>query len=196
LESFDGAELELAWEDPLAEGSEPHLAGDHEGLEASPLVSAKSGSIATQVRALLAADLRRGHRDSGSIARRLHISRRTLVRRLKLERTSFSEQLDSLRNDAALRLLARSDLSLHEISKLLGFSHVQAFHRAFKRWAGLTPSQYRATAQGVHAPAAPHVADPSAGDADGDGSEADDDPHPWSTGHVASSGHAEHEHES
>jgi AraC-like DNA-binding protein len=193
VERCEGAEVELPWDDLPAEGSEPHLHADA-ALQAPPLVSAKSGSIATQVRALLAADLRRGHRDSGSIARRLRISRRTLVRRLKLERTSFSEQLDSLRNDAALRLLARTDLSLHDISKLLGFSHVQAFHRAFKRWASLTPSQYRATSQGVRASAAPHVDDPSA--VDGDESEADGDPRPWIAGHVGSSEQAEHEHES
>jgi AraC-like DNA-binding protein len=98
------------------------------------------------VRALLASDLRRGQRTAESIARTLRMSRRTLVRRLESEGTSFTEQRDELRCHLAMRFVATADLPLQEISDLLGFSHVQGFHRAFKRWAGETPQRYRDTA--------------------------------------------------
>ena len=57
--------------------------------------------------------------------------------------TSFTEQLDELRRQLALRFVATPKLPLTEITDLLGFSHVQGFHRAFKRWTGQTPIQYR-----------------------------------------------------
>jgi AraC-like DNA-binding protein len=45
-----------------------------------------------------------------------------------------------------------SDLPLQEVSDLLGFSHVQGFHRAFKRWSGVTPKRYREAAHAKKSP--------------------------------------------
>jgi AraC-like DNA-binding protein len=100
-------------------------------------------SFALRVRELIAVELRRGRPTSWDVARQLQISRRTLVRRLNGEGTSFKAQLDELRRQLALNLVARPQPSLMEITSLLGFSQVQAFHRAFRRWTGQTPMQYR-----------------------------------------------------
>lgn len=104
-------------------------------------------SFALRVRELIACELRRGRPTSWDVARQLQISRRTLVRRLNSEGTSFKNQLDELRRQLALNLVARPQPSLMEITTLLGFSQVQAFHRAFRRWTGQTPMQYRDASQ-------------------------------------------------
>ena len=78
-----------------------------------------------------------------ALARRLGTSPRTLQRRLGQEGTTFQEILDQFRSDAAERYLADSSLSCAEVGYLLGFSEPAAFHRAFKRWRGLTPRDYR-----------------------------------------------------
>lgn len=100
-------------------------------------------SLTVRVHQLVAGELRRGRPTALGVARQLHMSQRTLVRRLEAEGTSFSEQLDDLRRQLALRFVCSPNLPLSEITSLLGFSHVQGFHRAFKRWTGQTPIQYR-----------------------------------------------------
>ena len=107
-------------------------------------------SFALQVRELMSYELRKGRPTSSNIARRLQVSRRTLVRRLHDEGTTFKVQLDKLRQELALNLIARPEPSLVEITTMLRFSHVQAFHRAFRRWTGQTPAQYREHAQSDH----------------------------------------------
>jgi AraC-like DNA-binding protein len=71
------------------------------------------------------------------------MSPRTLGRRLAEEGTTFSELLDDLRRQLALRYVGTETHGLSEVAFLLGFSDVAAFYRAFKRWTGRTPLQYR-----------------------------------------------------
>ena len=73
------------------------------------------------------------------------MSGRTLQRRLKEEGTSFGELLDWLRRGMAQAYLADDQISISEVSYLLGFSEQSAFQRAFKRWTGSTPVQFRKT---------------------------------------------------
>jgi AraC-like DNA-binding protein len=77
------------------------------------------------------------------VADALGISRRTLSRRLEQEGTSFVEELDRARREIALVHVAETEEPLTEVAYLLGFSHVESFHRAFKRWTGETPLAYR-----------------------------------------------------
>lgn len=100
-------------------------------------------TMAMRVRQLLAHELSLGRPTAHGVAKQMNISRRTLVRRLAAEETSFSAQIDELRRQLALHLMATEDMSLHEVTKAVGFAHVQAFHRAFKRWTGKTPTEYR-----------------------------------------------------
>jgi AraC-like DNA-binding protein len=111
-----------------------------------------SASTGRRVRALLSSDLLGGRRTADSIAHMLHISRRTLVRRLSREGTTFMTQRDGHRRQLAIHLIETSDLPLQEVSDLLGFSHVQGFHRAFKRWSGVTPKRYREAAHSKKSP--------------------------------------------
>lgn len=67
----------------------------------------------------------------------------TLRRRLDAEGTSYQGIKDQLRSDLAIDRLCHSRLSVDDISAELGFHDASAFHRAFKRWNGLQPGEYR-----------------------------------------------------
>lgn len=76
------------------------------------------------------------------IANRLNVSVSTLKRRLKEEGLTYNALLDSTRHQLALKYLEQRQLSITEITYLLGFSQGSAFTRAFKRWQGVSPSAY------------------------------------------------------
>jgi AraC-like DNA-binding protein len=80
------------------------------------------------------------------VARRLGMSKRTLARKLSDEGLNFTEVLQQLRRDLAVRYLGDPKQQISKIAWLLGFSEVSAFTHAFKRWTGKTPSQMRITA--------------------------------------------------
>jgi AraC-like DNA-binding protein len=71
------------------------------------------------------------------------VSDSSLRRKLAAEHTTHSELLDALRRELALELLAHPELDIAEVAFRLGFSHPPAFHRAFKRWYGVSPSDHR-----------------------------------------------------
>lgn len=77
------------------------------------------------------------------VAQELGMPTWTLRRKLKDEDTSYQTLVDEMRKDVALSYMRNTDLSFGEISYLLGFSTPGAFQRAFKRWAGTTPGEYR-----------------------------------------------------
>jgi AraC-like DNA-binding protein len=77
------------------------------------------------------------------IAVHLDLSPRTVRRRLAAEGVSFSALVDQGRRDKALRLLRSSRLSIEDIARHLGYTTASSFVRAFHRWMGKTPLQYR-----------------------------------------------------
>ncbi len=77
------------------------------------------------------------------VAERLHISQRTLRRRLKAESTNFRSTLDEIRDLLAKEYLAKTELTVAEIAHLLEYSETVNFRRAFVRWNGITPNNYR-----------------------------------------------------
>jgi AraC-like DNA-binding protein len=98
--------------------------------------------IARSVREALASSLA----DPASFAmtaRRLHISPRSLHRRLAAEGTSYRAIKDAVRREGALQRLEKTDLSVAEIAAALGYSEPSAFFRAFVAWTGAAPSLYR-----------------------------------------------------
>ena len=78
-----------------------------------------------------------------TIAEKLHMSPRSLQRRLQGEDTCFATVLSDLRRDLALRYLKDGRIAIGEVGFLLGFLDTAAFQRAFKRWTGTTPARYR-----------------------------------------------------
>lgn len=105
-------------------------------------------SVAMQVRARLTEQLTSGHATQDSVADALHMSLRSLQRRLKNEGTSYKDLLDETRRELASQYMAESHRSINEITYLLGFSEPSNFSRAFRRWTGKSPSSYRAESPG------------------------------------------------
>lgn len=100
---------------------------------------------AARVRRVLAGRISRGDATLEEIGRSLGWSPRSLQRRLQEEGTSYQEILDDVRREAAESYLRGSGLSCSEVGYLLGFSEPAAFTRAFKRWRGTTPLEFRRT---------------------------------------------------
>lgn len=105
-------------------------------------------NFAGTVRAMLAQDLTTSRPTAATIAERLGVSQRTLSRRLEAEGTSFKDLLDDCRRTLALEYVTRPTFRLPEVVFMLGFSETATFYRAFKRWTGQTPLQYRRAKRG------------------------------------------------
>ncbi|MGI9288420.1 MAG: helix-turn-helix transcriptional regulator, partial [Pseudomonadales bacterium] len=76
-------------------------------------------------------------------AQQLHMSERTLRRKLAAENTSFQEVLNDVRYRIASEYLQSTMLSVADIADLLGFADPSNFRRAFMQWSGLSPAAYR-----------------------------------------------------
>jgi AraC-like DNA-binding protein len=88
-----------------------------------------------------------GFHSLGEVANLLHVSPRTLKRRLAELETGFSELLEEQQREQAFMLLRSSDLSLEEVAEQVGYSDVANFARAFRRWTGTTPGAFRRSAK-------------------------------------------------
>lgn len=81
------------------------------------------------------------------IADKVGMSVRTLQLRLKDERTTFSDLLNDIRRDLAIKYLRDPHISITEVAYLLGYSEVSVFYRAFKKWTCKTPKEFRLSNQ-------------------------------------------------
>lgn len=102
----------------------------------------RSDCFADRVRDAILAELPSGDPGADHIAQRLHLSTRTLRRRLRHEGTTHRELLDAVRSELARSYLASRELGASEVAFLLGFSDTSAFHKAFRRWTGLSPAAW------------------------------------------------------
>ena len=102
-----------------------------------------SHNLVRRVGELIAEQLSRGTATVEQIAPQLALSTRTLNRRLAEADTSFRTLCETVRRSHAEKLLADRTLSLAEISFILGYHEQSTFQRAFKRWTGMTPGEFR-----------------------------------------------------
>ncbi|MBT6178113.1 MAG: AraC family transcriptional regulator [Deltaproteobacteria bacterium] len=134
--------LERRWLHAELPESDPSMLQVHVAQADQRLHAMDKVSIKERVKMVLESS---GHFqwDRDHMARRLHMSRRTLQRKLSKSGTTFQNLFDHYRHNAALTLLKDNDLSTGEVGLLLGFSEPSTFYRAFKRWEGCTPGAYR-----------------------------------------------------
>jgi AraC-like DNA-binding protein len=99
--------------------------------------------VGDKVKNIVLEMLPHGQADIDHVAQKLHMSRQTLYRKLKKEGLVFQELVEEIRQEKALDIIKDKTLSLSEIAFVLGFSELSAFSRAFKRWTGKSPKQYR-----------------------------------------------------
>lgn len=88
--------------------------------------------------------------ETEALAQRWCMSAATLRRRLAEEEQTFQRLKDSVRKELAVSALADPRLSLQDIAERLGFADSRSFHKAFRKWSGSNPGQYRQLLQGAN----------------------------------------------
>lgn len=127
---------------PLPSGN-PVLAEMNERIVVQRLARLDRDNIPGRVRGAIMEQLPSGNVSDESIADALHMTARTLHRRLKEDGESFRSVLKAVRQDLAEQYIADDSLTLTEITFLLGFSEMSSFSRAYKNWTGVSPSEAR-----------------------------------------------------
>jgi AraC-like DNA-binding protein len=145
---FDGELPELVLRrtdlDRSSRGADPALGAileSHARLLQARLPATQE--LIDRARAAVHAAILMGKPTVAAVASQLDIAPRTLQRRLREYDTSLVQLIDEVRVEAARRWLADPTVSVAEIAFGLGFAEVSAFHRAFVRWTGATPGQFR-----------------------------------------------------
>ncbi|MGH8457209.1 MAG: AraC family transcriptional regulator ligand-binding domain-containing protein, partial [Stenotrophobium sp.] len=151
---FDGSESEIWFDPAVLAFSSPHRDADllslHEELAEKRLSNLQREDLVDQIRTVFAQRLELEHCTLEEVARELGMPARRLRFALTRTGTSFSELLSDFRYALARRLLSRTDDPIENIVYLTGFSEPSTFYRAFKRWSGLTPVQYREQRRAAH----------------------------------------------
>ncbi|HHJ15622.1 MAG TPA: AraC family transcriptional regulator [Gammaproteobacteria bacterium] len=125
----------------------PELARINDQTVVDYLARFDRASIAMQVRAKIIEQLPDRMPRQEDIADTLHVSLRSLQRRLREEETSFKNLMEDTRKTLAMQYLRESHRSIGEVTYLLGFSEPSNFTRAFRRWTGKSPAAFRDTSR-------------------------------------------------
>jgi AraC-like DNA-binding protein len=121
----------------------PALARQNDQVVMEYLAQFEGARISEKVRAELITRLPAGEPSRADVAASLNFSEKTLQRRLRDEDTSYQAILDETRRELAQQYLREGRVSVCEITFRLGFSDQSSFTRAFKRWTGSAPGEYR-----------------------------------------------------
>jgi len=123
--------------------AEPELLNLHIQAADQHLAVLQQQDLMSEVRSQLGALLESGETTLANVANRLGVTPRHLRHQLDLAGTSFQRLLNDYRHRLARRLLSQTDEGISEIVYLTGFSERSTFYRAFRRWEGTTPIEYR-----------------------------------------------------
>ena len=144
---FDADTTRLCFDGDMFESSlassNPELARINDQVVTEYLQKFDKKNIVAQVRAEIIKQLTNGVPRQEKIAHSLHLSLRNLQRKLKEEGVSYKELLDQIRSELSKQYLRGTDRSIIEVGFLLGFNEPSNFARAFRRWTGRSPQEYR-----------------------------------------------------
>ncbi len=129
-------------------GSSASLAFHNDQLTAAILADMRKHDLQARVYSRLIEYLPAGDCSREKVAHSLNMSESAFQKKLKAEGTSYQEVLDNTRTELAKHYLGKSGLSISEAAFLLGFSDSSNFSRAFKRWVGESPTDYRLSQTG------------------------------------------------
>jgi AraC-like DNA-binding protein len=129
-------------DEPLSTANR-QLAGTLDNILAAQLAALTKDNIPARCKSSVLEQLTSGELSEDDMARQLHMSRRTLQRKLAESSTTYQKLVDDTRRDLALRYLEDAGKSITDVTFLLGFSGQSAFTRAFRRWTGMSPTTYR-----------------------------------------------------
>lgn len=124
-------------------GANPELALQNDEVVIQYLQEIDKTDIVNVVRGLVIKNLSSGTLSKTIIASQLHMSSRNLQFKLAAQGTSYQEILDTTRQELALAYIEQRRLAITEIAYLLGFTDSANFTRAFRRWTGKSPSEFR-----------------------------------------------------
>lgn len=141
--------LPLQAVDQSLAGANAKFAQIHDQIMIEYLAQLDKNDVVERVKFAIIKQLPSGNVTDTLIAGSLHRNERTLQRQLSKEGTTFKTLLNEIRTDLADKYIRDSQLSLTEISFLLGFSETSSFSRAFRRWTGKSPSLYRQSLLGT-----------------------------------------------
>jgi len=130
-------------EKKLLHGDESVLSLLTEEADRQLLSLNQDGSIVEKVESLLLAHIQQGKPSINKVAEFFHMNERTLRRKLEAHQTTYSELLVQVQQKVARRMLDNPSIAIEDIAEKLRFSETSAFYRAFKRWTGKTPAEYR-----------------------------------------------------
>lgn len=119
------------------------LAKHHDELLAEQLTQLESGALQQKVIQQIYLAMAEGEPNRNTIAAELHMSSRSLQRKLEQHGVTFSELVIEVRKGMATKLLKRQELSITDVASQLGFADPSNFSRAFKKWFGVTPKEFR-----------------------------------------------------
>jgi AraC-like DNA-binding protein len=162
-QAFSGVLLDNALLDAALPQADAQQARWHQQRAQTRLAALSTPDTMVQgLRAWIAAQLQNQPPTRSQAARALGMTERTLARRMQLLQLSFTVLLDEARRDAALQAVEHTDRALAEVGQSLGFAEPSTFWRAFRRWTGHTPSQWRRQAAAERQTQRPRRLQPSA----------------------------------
>lgn len=124
-------------------GSNPLMSQIHDQEIIQYLSRLDRNDVVQKVKNAIIELLPDGRISDRKVAEALFMSPRNLQRKLETQGTTFKTLLTDIRRDLALKYIRDTELTLTEISFMLGFSEMSAFSRAFKQWTGSSPSAQR-----------------------------------------------------
>jgi len=128
--------------EPLATAN-PELVRINNRIVTDYLAQLDHSDLGMRVRSKLIEHLPGGHFSEAEIASSLNVSQRSLQRKLREQEMSFTQLLENTRRELAIQYARDPQHSFNEVAFLLGFTEPANFSRAFKRWHGKSPSQFR-----------------------------------------------------
>lgn len=144
---FNARAFKLFFPNPMLEYrslyAEPELLNMHVQSADQHLELLEKQDLIAEIRSQIGASLESGNISLETISQGLGLSPRQLRHQLNLAGTSLQRIINQHRKSLSKRLLSQTDEAISEIVYLTGFSEPSTFYRAFKRWEGITPIEYR-----------------------------------------------------
>lgn len=132
---------------PMPTGNASAAKGLAEACDRELALIGEVSDVAERVRALLVLSSG-GYPDLEAVARRLHMSGRSLKRKLQQQRVTFQQLLEEARKRDARRLLSDSALTVADVAERMGYTDPASFTRAFRKWFAVAPSAWRSREMG------------------------------------------------